>query len=71
MRFGVEMLSVISTRYVYSVVAISRCKHGDAAKLLRLYSVRFLLVVRSFEEKKMLVMMIMMMIAGRVITAVS
>ena len=42
MIFGVEM-TVISTRYVHNVLAISRCKHGDGAKLLRLYSMRLML----------------------------
>ena len=43
MRFGVEIMTVISTHYVCNVVAISRCKHGDGANLLRLYSMRLML----------------------------
>jgi hypothetical protein len=42
-KFGVEIMTVISTHYVYNVVAISRCKHGDGANLLRLYSMRLML----------------------------
>jgi hypothetical protein len=42
-RFGVEIMTVISTHYVCNVVAISRCKHGDGANLLRLHSMRLML----------------------------
>jgi len=42
-RFGVEIMTVISTHFVYNVVAVSRFKHGDVANLLRIYSMRLML----------------------------